>query len=264
MPIFEHSPGSDFNGDDRIIPDIPGVRYSESSLESAGTLFEVPDEESSEDALEEIEREIRHLLNVYGVEGINQVPKETIIELWGEMEMSPHLVADLVLYATSEVQQLNRDELAKPNFQDLIERRRIFNNPYDFRSKLVETVAPNLVRLGYSNLDAYRLPRSRDEDLALAFRVEGWLLGQFFMEGLPEQIKVAVRAAPERKIDRSEVFILTRNEIVRQARIIDSRETQQMYDPRITSNAKAYRELQKTVRNAYRIADTAFAKFVHN
>ncbi len=257
VPDFDSASDSE-----RLIPDIPGVPHSEATREESGTLFDDPDEESDEDVLEEIERDTRKVLGIFGVEGANSAAHNEIIQLWHKMEMSQTLVADLALLTTTEIQKKSRDELAKPHFADLRERSEVLTNAYDIRRDLIEQIAPNLIKLGYRRLDAYRLPRSNKNDMAMAFRVEGWLLDQFFMQDLPEQIRAAVRAAPEQKMDRLTLFTMTMDEIVRQARIVDSEATREQYDLRFSSDVKAYRELRKTLKNAYKIADSTFSKLI--
>lgn len=259
--MLEHEPQEPEDISERLIPEIPGV-VANLDDENWGDLTEDPDEESQEDLVGEISKEVRTLLATFGVEGLNGVPQAEITRLWERMGMDNYLIADLALYSLIDTQRLFKDDLRQPKFKDLHERSEVYENPYDVRVKLIENIAPNLQKIGYGQLKAYRLPRGANEDMAMAFKVEGWLAGLSFMEDLPMRIKSERAAAEDRKLVQADVFKVTRDEIVRQARIAESDETKKEYDFRLKSNLEAYDQLLKNIRNAYRIADVALARHI--
>lgn len=261
---MEHEPRDEDNINERLIPEIPGVSIYDD--DDWGSLAEEPREESEDDVLREISseelRERKKILETYGVEGLNTVSEEAINHLWERMGMSGYLVADLALKTTLETQSMTRNELRWPKFRDLQQRSEVVENPYDIRVQLVEALAPNLEGIGYPDFKSTRLLLRSNEDLAKAFKVEGWLAGLFFMKDLPDRLKSEIAAEKDRRIKQGKVFKVTLEEVVRQARIAESQEVRDSYDFRLTTALESYDQLLKTLRNSYRIASDAFAKFI--
>jgi len=264
MYMIEHESNGDIEDiSQRLIPEIPGVTTSpDDEEESWGDLTDDVDDESEEDLIDEINKEVKSLLTRFGIEGINAAPQAEVVRLWERMGMDNYLLADLALYSRIDTQRVFKDMLRSPKFKELKEISEIAENPYDVRLKLVEHIAPNLHKIGYSELKSYRLPRGHDEDLALAFKVEGWLAGLSFMQDLPAHLRSARAGVKDHKLSQANVFKVTMEEIIRQARIAESKEVKDQYDFRLESNLEAYDRMLASIRNAYQIADSAFSKYI--
>lgn len=254
--------GEEPNFNERLIPAIPGVEYPGLDQDELGVLDEAPDEESEEDVLEEVAEEIRLVLDNFGVEGARKASDAELIALWERMDMNDHLIADLVLWVTSHKRQVLRNELATVDITDIYERAESLVNPPQIRRELIEQVAPNLMKLGYRPLAAYKQPRHPNDDVGLAYRTEGWLLGLPILKDVPKQVNTAVKASKDKRLKPSQVFRITRDEIVRQARIIDSNEFRRQHDSSISYEAIGYRGLRRMIRDTYRIADHALSPFI--
>jgi hypothetical protein len=260
--MIEHERGDDSDSDsERLIPEIPGVIGGQ-DVETWGDLTEDPEEESQENLIKEINKEVRSLLTTFGVEGLHGVPQEEIGRLWERMDMDTFLVADLVLLTSIESRRLYRDDFRQPKFRDLKERSELSENPYDVRLKIIEEVAPNLLKLGYGRLKSYRLTRHQDENLAFAFKAQGWLTGLSFMSELPAVLNSQRAAAPDRRLSPAKVFGITREEILRQGRHAQSTEVKALYDFRLTSHQEAYDLYLKSIRNAFKVAEAAFSRYL--
>jgi hypothetical protein len=262
----EHEPripeelGEHATDSERLIPIIPGVEHSETDPRELGMFSpEELDEGSEEDVLEEISQELKAMLKIFGVERISNADHQEIIQLWRKMEMSQFLVADLALHTTVQKQKSLQNNMVWPHWKDLLEVAETLDNPYEVRIKLINQAAQNLMKLGFGRLRAYSLPRRPDEDAAQAFKIQGWLIGLPFMQDLIPQVNTEVKASGGLRPSR--VFRLSLDEIIRQARIIDSDEVKGQYDQRITYEARAYQDLQKNIKNTYRIADFGLSKF---
>ena len=259
MKKRSESDSSDFGDEnERLIPDIPGVSFSETETDWRAQADE-PDEESEEDLLEEIEQEVRNVLTHSGVESVHNANSEQIIQLWHRMDMSAFLIGDLVLQTTTNKQDSLQNSHAWPNINDVFESSETLVNPYDVRVDLTAQAAPNLIKLGYSELDAYRLPRSANEGEGRAFRVEGWLLDLPFLGSLPERIKSMGLRATRR--GSPAIFRATIDEIIRQGHILESETGRKKYDFRIGYENEAYRLEMKRLKNAYRLAQFALSDY---
>lgn len=246
---------------ERLIPEIPGVlpNYED---DNTGDLNDDVDEESDEDLIEGVAKEVKTLLTKFGIRGMNNARQPDIVRLWERMIMDNHLITDLALFSMIDAQKVFRDELKIPSFNDLFERSEADENPYDVRIRLIEEVAPGLQKIGYSELKAYRLLNGPNEELATAFKALGWLTGLSFMSDLPQRLNAERAASEDHKLKRSKIFEITLDEIVRQARVIESEEAHSTYDLRLNSHLEARDRLKETMRNAYRIAEYAFTKYL--
>lgn len=261
MSSIEQDPDNWFE-DERLIPDIPGVEHYDYDFDEVGVLADEIDEESDEDVLEKIAQDLKAMLVRYGVGGAANASEEDLIQLWHTMDMSEYLVGDLALFTSTDKQEKLQNRLAVTEMQDLYDRAERLVYAQQVRNQLIDKVAPNLMKLGYGQLDAYRLPRYSNEKRARAFRTEGWLLSLPFTAEVPQQVRAAIMASKERRIPTSAVLAITQGELLRQARILDSNETRADYDHQVSYEAVAYKGLQRSVRNAYRISEFAFAGLI--
>lgn len=223
-----------------------------------GELEYLEPDETSEDVLREITTEIRHKMSLYGVRGLSAATHESLVDLWHQMEMSSYLVDDLVFFTLDHKQRTLYNPFAKVSFNDLGERSStVTNNPYILRTKIAENVAPNLVKLGFNQRQAYRWALQGSEERTQAVRRLGWLVGQPFMNALPELIK-SEEAAQGSNLKMSKVLSLATQEVKKQLDIHRSKQQKSRFNHRISYERDLYQAFEKTLQNTLNMCEIVF------
>lgn len=260
ISIQEFHPGDEDDefGSGFLEPDSSQEELEQSALEVVGDPTDLGSEESSGDILKDIIDEVRNKLQAFGVKGALSARQEELIDLWHSMDMSTHLMDDLVFFTLDHKQRALRNQFAKVSFTDIRERSTtVSDNPYVLRTKIAEDIVPELVKLGFKKVEAYRWATQGPEDRTQVVRRLGWLLRQPFMQSFPQLIN-SEQAAQEVPLNVPKILALATQEVNRQLKIHSSKEQKARFNHRISYERELYDEVRESLENALNMCEITF------
>jgi hypothetical protein len=215
-------------------------------------------EETSGDILRGIVDETRSKLHAFGVKGALSARHEEIVDLWHSMDMSSFLLDDLVFFTLDHKQRTLRNSFTKVSFTDISERSTtVSDNPYAIRTRIAEDVVPELVKLGFNKVEAYRWATQGPEERTQVVRRLGWLLRQPYMEAFPQVVK-SEEAAHDTPLNVPKILALATQEVSRQLKIHSSKEQKARFNNRISYERERYDEVKESIENALNMCEITF------